>query len=927
MIFFRRSEGGQVANDRLCSELRPYRTNSRMLDKGQNAAAEPVAPVSERLGRYELIARIADGGMAEVYLARQLGPMNFQKVVVVKKIHPNLARQKEFIGMLLDEARISALIKHPRVVDIYDLGVSRGIYFIAMEYLSGQPLTNVITRGRVRTPLDVYSTARIIADAAEGLHAAHNLKTLSGRALELVHRDVSPSNIIVLYDGSVKLVDFGVAKARGRITETNANQIKGKVGYVSPEQIMENPTDRRSDVFALGVVMWEALALRRLFDAESEAGKLKQILDGVPLPPSAHRPEVPYDLDKICLRALAVKPDERYQSAGDVQSAIEVFLRDANYRREGAAITRFMTETFAAERKEEEQLLRRLADADQAAAAPRKAKTPPPKIVEPAPAAVAVPMPPPGVDLDRDTTQTEEGDVLTATGETKPSAGRQGERSERDVDTDVRTFVHRPGEMSSTRIGEHAKAARATALTPPTATLGPPTDPGPAGEDRTKPTKVLAGGTPTRPMPQAANKKKRADTADPTVPGAHPAILDPDGIITEVPPTKPRGKRRTTGRQPIREPAAPDPTAQLRGSSSRILPLPAPKSDTPMPEPDHPFEDSDDDGDGDDVDITEVDSTAGKKFDDLLAIGAAQPAPGARSAPSRPALPGLPGLPEPAPVAIDAPTEVEDVEELSRIDLIDPQSSGRRRLWIVGAVSLMASALVAISVVWALDSSSRDSQESHEEGALAEDESLPVGSVAPAPAAEPVREPEPEPAPPAAQPAKDENPEPPQPQPPAVEKAAPAHAEKAAPAHAEKAAPAHAEKAARDSAEPSRPKGKGARTAASATDVAPRKKTPPPEPSAGAGSTPAAPAASLAQLYKEGAQLTLAGKLAEAQKKYVSALRVSPGYAPALRGLGLVYEKSGQKAKAIKSLQAYLRLAPKAADAAAIRARIERLRN
>src|SRR6185503_9891556 len=146
-----------------------------------------------------------------------------------KKIHPNLARQKEFIGMLLDEARISALIKHPRVVDIYDLGVSKGIYFIAMEFLSGQPLSSVIARGRSRNALDVYSTARIIADAAEGLHAAHNLKTLSGRALELVNRDVSPSNIIVLYDGNVKLVDFGVAKARGRITATDANQIKGKV--------------------------------------------------------------------------------------------------------------------------------------------------------------------------------------------------------------------------------------------------------------------------------------------------------------------------------------------------------------------------------------------------------------------------------------------------------------------------------------------------------------------------------------------------------------------------------------------------------------------------------------------------------------------------------------------------------------------------
>ena len=891
-----------------------------MLDKGQNAAAEPAVPTPERLGRYELIARIADGGMAEVHLARQLGPMNFQKVVVVKKIHSHLARQKEFIGMLLDEARISALIKHPRVVDIYDLGVSRGTYFIAMEYLSGQPLTNVITRGRVRSPLDVYSTARIIADAAEGLHAAHNLKTLSGRALELVHRDVSPSNIIVLYDGSVKLVDFGVAKARGRITETNVNQIKGKVGYVSPEQIMENPTDRRSDVFALGVVMWEALALRRLFDAESEAGKLKQILDGVPLPPSAHRPEVPYDLDKICLRALAVKPAERYQSAGEVQAAIEDFLRDANYRREGAAIPRFMTETFAAERQEEEGLLRRVAEADRAGAG-RRAKTPPPRSAEqPASASPqAAAVPPPGVDPDRDTTQTDGeevitatggGDVITATGGTNPVV--TGRAPERDIDTGVRTFVHRPGEVSSTRIGEHAKAARAIALTPPTAALVPPADQGPAGEDRTKSTRVLAGGTPARPLSQP-KKILRADTAETTVPSAHPPI-DPDGIITEVPnKSRPRGKRRTTGRHLARDPAAAaaDPTQQLRGSSSRILPLPPPRADDPVPEPAHPFEDSDDDDV--EVDITEVDSSVGKKFEELLAIGAAQPV---QIAPAATAAPPSPPPARPEGLA-DAATEIEEVEELSRIDLMSEPGSPRR-VWIVGAVAVMAAGVVAISVVWALDASSRAAVPgSKDHGLVAEESahrataSAPLAETpAPAPSvAEPVA---PEPVAPEVAPARKPEPEPEtEPEPPAaLENDEPPPAAEHRPA-IERTAPPRSPKV--------------GKTARSSPPTAVSHKKPEPEPEA--TSAPAEPTASPAQLYKEGAQLTLAGKLAEAQKKYVAALRVSPGYAPALRGLGLVYEKSGQKTKAIKSLQAYLRLAPKAADAAAIRARIERLRN
>ncbi len=878
-----------------------------MLDKGQNAAAEPAASAPERLGRYELIARIADGGMAEVYLARQLGPMNFQKLVVVKKIHPHLARQKEFIGMLLDEARISALIKHPRVVDIYDLGVARGTYFIAMEYLSGQPLTNVITRGRVRSPLDVYSTARIVADAAEGLHAAHNLKTLSGRALELVHRDVSPSNIVVLYDGSVKLVDFGVAKARGRITETDGNQIKGKVGYVSPEQIMENPTDRRSDVFSLGVVMWEALALRRLFDAESEAGKLKQILDGVPLPPSAHRPEVPYELDKICLRALAVKPDERFQSAGDMQIAIESFLRDANYRREGAAIARFMSETFLPERQEEEQLLLRVADADRASAARTKNKTPAP--VTRKPEAVPVPLaasassptmtdpgagqtpvsvPKPGDPAE--ITQTDAGDLVTATGQTAPAPRRPDEP---EIDTGVRTFVHRPGEVSSVRIGDHAKAARAAVFAPPAAVTADKVEEPPA-EDRTRPTRVLAGGTPSRAMSPGGSKKiLRADTAETTVPGAHPALSDPDGIITQLPTSKPRGKRRTTGRQQLRNEAPQDavPTAQLRQSSSRILPLPPPKADEPPLEAEHPFEDADDGED--DVDITEVDSTAGKKFEELLSVGAAQPV--AVASPEPVPVPPPPVLP---PVQVDAATEVEDVEELSRIDVIDT-SGGRRRLWIVGGVAAAATVLVALSMVWALDASSSD--DGRETPALAAGETPAASEPLQALPSEP---PAPEPAPEVAPPRE-------VPPPPIAGKP------KAAPPP-EHEKPKVAPPSEHEKSKPPKP----------AVAPAPRKK-PTASSSEAAASTgaPAAPTANPAQLYKEGAQLTLAGKLPEAQKKYIAALRVSPGFAPALRGLGLVYEKSGQKGKAIKSLQAYLRLAPKAADAAAIRARIERLRN
>jgi serine/threonine-protein kinase len=300
-----------------------------------------------------------------VFLARQRGFMNFRKLVVVKRIHPHLAKQQEFINMLLDEARISALLKHPRVVDIYDLGRDDDTYFIAMEYLSGQSLTEIIKAGRKRRKLDIYSAARVLADAAEGLDAAHNLKTFVGEPLELVHRDVSPGNIIVQYNGDVKIVHFGVSKAKGRLSQTGVRKVKGKLGYASPEQVSGRPLDRRADIFALGVVMWELLAHRRLFMADSSAATLKMILDGNPRPPSDYRKETPRELDEICLRALAVDPADRYQNASDMQEELQDFLRAANYYRESKIISKYMDDMFSHRRREQEELIRRVAEATQ----------------------------------------------------------------------------------------------------------------------------------------------------------------------------------------------------------------------------------------------------------------------------------------------------------------------------------------------------------------------------------------------------------------------------------------------------------------------------------------------------------------------------------------------------------------------------------
>jgi len=286
--------------------------------------------------------------MAEVYLARKRGPMNFEKLVVVKKIHQHLAQQDEFIKMFLREARISALLKHPRIVDMYDLGQVDKTYFIAMEYLAGQTLARIIPVGvRNRNPLDPLDAARIIADAADGLHAAHTLKDMDGKPKPVIHRDVSPGNIMVLYNGGVKLLDFGIAKARGEITSVGGPVLKGKPGYVSPEQIVDDNLDPRSDVFSLGIVLWEALTGRRLFREADDMATLDAIRTREIRKPSSLRSEVTKGLDDIVLRALDRDPDKRFQSARDFRIEIENMLWTANYHREADSIALFMNDLFA----------------------------------------------------------------------------------------------------------------------------------------------------------------------------------------------------------------------------------------------------------------------------------------------------------------------------------------------------------------------------------------------------------------------------------------------------------------------------------------------------------------------------------------------------------------------------------------------------
>jgi serine/threonine protein kinase len=283
-----------------------------------------------RLGRYELIGEIAAGGMATVHLARLPGVGGFQRFVAIKQLHPHLADEQEFVEMFLDEARLAAGIHHPNVVSILEVGESEFGYFLVMEYVEGDTLGRLLARAAgSATPVPYAVSIRVLLDALHGLHAAHDLLDPSGAPLQLVHRDVSPQNILVGIDGVARLTDFGVARASSRIANTRSDTLKGKLAYMSPEQAKSMPLDRRSDVFAMGVVLWECLTGRRLLKADSEAGTLARLLME-PLPtlldavPTAHPA-----LDAVCTRALSRDLDHRFQSALEMADALEAAAREA----------------------------------------------------------------------------------------------------------------------------------------------------------------------------------------------------------------------------------------------------------------------------------------------------------------------------------------------------------------------------------------------------------------------------------------------------------------------------------------------------------------------------------------------------------------------------------------------------------------------
>ena len=279
------------------------------------------------LGKYKLVKLIASGGMAEVYLAKQAGAAGFEKLVCLKRILPHLARDKQFVEMFLNEARLAARLDHPNIVSIFDLGETNGNYFIAMEFIDGPNLRGVGKRAaELNELLPVPEVVKIISMAAAGLQYAHDLTDERGQPLGLVHRDISPDNILVHKNGAAKVVDFGIAKAANSSGGTRTGTLKGKVAYMPPEQLRGSALDRRTDVFALGVVLYEMLAGKRPWDATSEVALIGKIMSEEAPPLGEVRPDVPEELIAIVERALAKDREQRYQSCHELQNDLEQLL-------------------------------------------------------------------------------------------------------------------------------------------------------------------------------------------------------------------------------------------------------------------------------------------------------------------------------------------------------------------------------------------------------------------------------------------------------------------------------------------------------------------------------------------------------------------------------------------------------------------------
>jgi len=353
---------------------------------GPSAAPRPTpaswAPFGPaRIGRYEILREIASGGMGRVYLGRAVGPLGFEKLVAIKTIHGELAKEQAFVDMFFDEARIASRIDHENVCRVFDFGEADGQYFLAMEYLVGVNLGRVLralAKEHAKDDTVDAIAAHVIAEAAEALHAAHELADEHGRPLGVVHRDVSPQNIFVTFDGGVRVVDFGIASAEGRRHQTATGSLKGKFAYMAPEQLHREKADRRADVWALGVVLWELLTRERAFRAGTEIETVLAVLNDPVRHPREVRPTLDPNLDAIVMAALVKDRAERFENARALSRALRQWIVSKGQVVGSIEVAELLARLLPEERREAMALV------DEARRTPARASSVPGASVRPA---------------------------------------------------------------------------------------------------------------------------------------------------------------------------------------------------------------------------------------------------------------------------------------------------------------------------------------------------------------------------------------------------------------------------------------------------------------------------------------------------------------------------------------------------------------
>ena len=352
-------------------------------------------------GPYELLGRIAFGGMAEIYLARELGSQGTQRMMVIKRVLPHVAEDDTFVQMFRDEARLAMQLNHPHICHVYSFGEAEGTYYLAMEWVNGTPLSKLIRRARKTGGMPIPIALKIIAQVAEALDYAHRACSPSGEPLGVVHRDVSPQNVMVSYDGVVKLLDFGIAKATSHSTRTEAGVIKGKFAYMSPQQCVGEPIDARADIFALGICLFEALAGKNPFRRKTEFETMTKIV-GDPTPDVlSRRAEVPEAIASVIEKALMKQPERRYQSAGEMQLALEQVIASSGELVNAARVGEYVRTLFADDVRDGPQLDTKLGvhgpgSSSEESLTGDSQRPPPPGSTELDAVAVPAPIAPPG---------------------------------------------------------------------------------------------------------------------------------------------------------------------------------------------------------------------------------------------------------------------------------------------------------------------------------------------------------------------------------------------------------------------------------------------------------------------------------------------------------------------------------------------------